>query len=231
MTCGRPRRGSKRRTLPRRRRHATTRSPRPTPMTLPSNAPRLCDATPTLFKSIAVACSSIARSGPTMPPMAMNADRPTMTSVISARRSPPPARARFLLAQPPASTMPKPNISPPAMCPTQFSDAPRYIDWPRSTTPARLQELRADQCRRRGKDPGTKSTPVAEGHDIRNGPHGAEVGPIDDRAEREADGETGDCQPSGSCLDHRVTQSGHPTSPHFDQARISHMRRQFSHET
>src|SRR5436190_2418472 len=55
---------------------------------------------------------------------------------MSERKSPPPARARLRLGQPPVNTMPKPNISPPRICPAQLRLAPaRYIDLSSATTP------------------------------------------------------------------------------------------------
>ena len=59
-----------------------------------------------------------------------------MRRVTSARRSPPPARAKFLLAQPPARTMPKPNMSPPMTWPNQLNVGDKYMDCVRSTNPA-----------------------------------------------------------------------------------------------
>ena len=53
------------------------------------------------------------RSTAVMPLSVANADTPSTSSTTQALRLPAPARTRFLLPQPDASTMPKPNSSPP----------------------------------------------------------------------------------------------------------------------
>ena len=56
--------------------------------------------------------------------MVAYAARPIASITTSALRLPPPRRTNVLLPQPDASTMPKPNISPPTASDNQSNFAP-----------------------------------------------------------------------------------------------------------
>jgi hypothetical protein len=75
------------------------------------------------------------RSTAVMPFIVANALRPSSSTTTSDFRLPPPTRTRLLLPQPDASTMPKPNISPPTTDDSHSTRGPPYRLLPASTQP------------------------------------------------------------------------------------------------
>ncbi|MCY1229808.1 hypothetical protein D9M72_421960 [compost metagenome] len=69
----------------------------------------------------ATASTVLTRTTPNRPRSVMYADSPRNTNTTSDFRLPAPMRTSVLLPHPDASTMPKPNISPPASADSQPS--------------------------------------------------------------------------------------------------------------
>lgn len=77
-----------------------------------------------------------ARHWPNKPLSVAYEAMPVNTSTTSERTLPPPRRMRFLFAQPPASVMPTPKISPPSASDSHASNGRCGTDLLRSTRPA-----------------------------------------------------------------------------------------------
>ena len=124
-----------------------------------------------------------ARPRPVTPRSVAKAATPSTNSTTSDFRLPPPTRTSVLLPQPEASTMPKPNISPPTSVRQPQQRGPG-IDAVGGLDPAqRHHGVEADHRHADGQHPHAHARPVADVDDVGHRAHGAEVGALRDGAE------------------------------------------------